>query len=686
MHPCVTLNIIKGFGGKETNKILKVMGMEMRRNKVKIAISVGVLLFLTGCTAGASTEQASGAREERQSQENLQTGSESQIEAEPSIESDAQPGREGQQDKESPEPVTNEESTPAAIPDIADDEFYVQGLQNLHQGNNIVYADGYYYFRSQTQNYSLCRTKGTGMPVEVVADQIPGSICVRGDWVYFVNVSDSRTLYRVGTDGSGLEKLSDFPMQELIVLKDKIYFRSVYDREYDPFYQLTEESAEDDRYLYSMNLDGSDCELLLSRVCIEFVTDGEWLYYLLYEEGKGYVLYKNSPDGQQEEQVLQKEDGIWDVLPYRGEFYWVEGEQDQLVRLSTQKEEEILAADVRRFAIARGQAYVMNEEEIRKIELPTGKESLVAKRPVILGNDGQGREDTYPWYAGSYNRGIFVVNGQVFAKYYESGEKGVLWHILDGEKFVVFEDMEPLAPEKLVLDSSILYDFNFYFPGRTDEHVEQYLDVDNEIQYEESFGTREDGNTYGHFDVTLPRFNANLASCELLNQQMDKLFKLTMEDKDSFFQEMSELEQDQCLMWYRTHGYDHLYIGEDYISMHYSIKGYEGGIRDWKTSLPLIFDRETGLMLYMDDLFTVEESVYKKRLTGAIYKYCEMMGMDYWKEAFDNNVLLKNLKDLRCYLTPDGMVLCYERYEIWAGAAGSPTFEIPYEWFADIFK
>ena len=152
MHPCVTLNITKGFRGKETNKILKVMGMEMRRNKVKIAISVGVLLFLTGCTAGASTEQASGAREERQSQENLQTGSESQIEAEPSIESDAQPDREGQQNKESPEPVTNEESTPAAIPDIADDEFYVQGLQNLHQGNNIVYADGYYYFRSQTQN------------------------------------------------------------------------------------------------------------------------------------------------------------------------------------------------------------------------------------------------------------------------------------------------------------------------------------------------------------------------------------------------------------------------------------------------------------------------------------------------------------------------------------------------------
>ena len=57
------------------------------------------------------------------------------------------------------------------------------------------------------------------------------------------------SIYRVGTDGSRLQKLSDFPMQELIVLEDKVYFRSVYDREYDPFYQLTEEAAEDDKYL-----------------------------------------------------------------------------------------------------------------------------------------------------------------------------------------------------------------------------------------------------------------------------------------------------------------------------------------------------------------------------------------------------------------------------------------------------
>ncbi|MDE7252792.1 MAG: DUF5050 domain-containing protein [Acetatifactor sp.] len=653
---------------------------------VKRCMRVGILLFMTGCIWGVSTEPESNPQEEWQVEDELRIEADIQIDADTQIEeyfqieADSQSGQE-----ESPVQIVKEGNIPTVRFYSEDDDFYVQCIQNLHQGNNITYADGYYYFRSQTENYSLCRTKGAGMPVEVVADQIPGSIYVREDQVYFINVSDSRTLYCVGTDGSGLKKISDFPMQELIVLEDRIYFRSVYDREYDPFYQLTEEPAEDDRYLYSMNLDGSGCELLIPKVCEEFVTDGERLYYLVFEAG--WVLYKNSLDGKEEEKILHKENRIWDILPYQGDLCWVDVEQEQLVRLNEQGGEEILASDVWRFTIARGQAYVMNAEEIRRVDLTTGEERLLAEREKALENGGRNREDTWSWHVGSDNRGIFLVNGQVFAKYYESENKGVLWHILDGEAFVVFEDMEPLTAEELVLDTSLLSELIFYYPGRTDENTKQYLDMDGELHYEESFGTRKDGSTYGNFRITLPKFNSELASYEQLNQQMEILLELALEDKESFFQKINdEQDQDYCASWYREHEYSNLYIGEKYISMHYSRGGYEGGMRVWKNSIPLIFDRETGRMLHMDDLFTVEESVYMKRLTGAIYKYCEMMGWDDWNEAFDNNVLVKNFGNLRSYLTPDGIVLCYERYEIMAGASGSPTFEIPYEWFEDIFE
>lgn len=640
----------------------------MRADSVKRCIGLGILLLMTGCGVGESTEP------ELNPQEKLQTEAETQTESEPHIESESQP----------------ESAAQSTESYIEDDEFYVQCLQNLHQGNSITYADGYYYFRSQTKDYSLCRTQGAGMPVEVVADQIPGSIYVREDRVYFINVSDSRTLYRVGTDGSELTKLSDFPMQELIVWEDKIYFRSVYDREYDPFYQLTEDAAEGDRYLYSMNLDGSGCELLVPKVCMTYMTDGKWLYYQVYEEGEGYVLYKSGLDGEEEEAILHKERWIYNILPYQGDLYWIEyvGDlyQRQLVRLDAQGEETVLASDVWYFTIARGQAYVMCAE-LRTIELTTGEESLFAERGQATGSDDQNIKDTYSWGAGSYNSGTFLVNGQVFARYFESEDKGVLWHVWDGESFVVFEDMEPLTPEELVLDTSWLNgEFLYYYPGRTDENAEQYLD--GEYCCEESFGTREDGAAYGNFSITLPKFNSKLPSYEQLNRQMEELVDLALEDKESFFRELSELDRDQYIptTWQRHHGYRNLYVGGKYISMYYYRGGYEGGMRDWNESLPLIFDRETGLMLHLDDLFTVDEIFYKKRLTSAIYKYCEMKGWDDWNEPFDNNVLVKNFNDLRCYLTPDGIVICYERYEIAAGVAGSPTFEIPYERFEDIFK
>ncbi len=570
---------------------------------------------------------------------------------------------------------------------VKDDAFYVQFLQNLHQGNSMAYADGYYYFRSQAQDYSLCRSKGAGMPVEVVADQTPGSIYVEGEQIYFLNVSDGRTLYRVGTDGSGLEKLSGISMQELVVVEGKVYFRSVYDQEYDPFYQLTQEEAEGDRYLYSMGLDGSGCTLLAPETCMEFVSDGEWLYYLTKQEGEGVALNRCGLDGEDKEKIAVSQTGIWNILPYRGSVYGMDyGQDKRLVRLWPDGTEETLAYDVLGYTISEGCAYLMSEEEIRRVDLESGEEGLaVKKRP-----EENGRKDTYPWYAGSYNRGIFLVNGQWLARYFESPEKGVLWHIWDNKKreFIVFEDMETIPEQELVWDTSLSKECNYFYPGWEGESPEEYLDADKELHYEESYGVWEDGTDYGNFSITLPKFGPGLSCYEELNRKMDGLMELAMEDKESLFREIEEAqkEQEYCYNWWLRHEYSHLYVGEKHISILYYRNGYSGGIREWMEPMPMIFDRETGELLLMDDLFTVERKYYMKRLTGAIYKYCERMGYDWWNEPFDNNVLAKNLGELGCYLTPDGLALCYERYAIQMGASGSPAFGVPYERFADIFR
>lgn len=581
-----------------------------------------------------------------------------------------------------------------------DANLYAQCLRNLHQGNNIVYADGYYYFRSQAQNYSLCRSKGAGMPVEVIADQVPGAIYVTDDQIYFINVSDNRTLYLVGTDGSGLRQLSDFPMQELVVVGDRIYFRSVYDREHDPFYLMLEDDAEDDRYLYSMKMDGSDRRLLIPQLCLDFTTDGNRLYYVVYDTvhdaTQNYVLYGNNLDGTHEEKLFQCENRIWDLLFWQEHIYWMDSEKEQLMRLKNVRgEKETLASDAWRFSISDdGRAYVINAEEIREINLATGADRLLIKKEDVFRNNDQETEDRIPWHYGGDNKGLFLVNGLLFVKYFESKEKGILWHVWDEQKnaFTLFEDMEPLAAETLVSDTSISLQHGellFYYPGREDDETKKYLDAENEFCYESSYEIGENGRSYGNFRIALPRFNSGLASYARLNQQMEGLTELALEDRDAFFQKISQQSKREdpgwACNWHLYHGYEHCYISEKYVSLYYYRRSYEGGMREWMEPLPLIFDRETGKLLQMDDLFTVERKFYMKRLTGAIYKYSEMNGYD-WSEPFDNNILTKMLGNRRCYLTPDGIVFCYERYEIAAGASGSPTFEIPYEWFEDIFR
>lgn len=570
-----------------------------------------------------------------------------------------------------------------------DNELYIQCFQNHHMGNSMVYRDGYYYFRSQALNYSLCRTEGAGMPVEEIADQVPGAIYVKDDQVYFLNVSDSGKLYRVNTDGSGLEKISDFSMQELIVIDDTVYFRSVYERESDPFYQLLEDDAEYDNYLCAMKLDGSDLRVLVPKLCLDLTADSGYLYYWISGD-ENFELYRNNLEGTKEEKIYESETNAGYTLSYGKELYWVDVWENQLIKLDREGKEEILATDVYSFTISSGKIYVFNSKEIRILDLETKKEQAVISRGLKTAEAETDFDGFYnDWSNGYWNKGIFVVNGQVLARYFENGNKGVLWHIWDEEqgKFMLFEDMEPMEPEELVLDTSNLYERNFYFPGRTDEEGENSLD--GELQRQEFYGIEEDGEEYGRFTCHLPRFRSSIPGSKRINKQMEKLLEMALEDRDLFFEEVQEEKEaypEYIVPWWREHGYDHLYVGDQYVSFHYYRTGYDGGIRDWMDSIPLIFDKKTGDMVHLEDLFTVDESRCKKRLTAAVYKYCEMTRDEPWNQGFDKNVLVNNMNDLSCYLTPDGLVLCYDRYAVAAGCYGNPTFEIPYSWMKDYLR
>lgn len=568
-----------------------------------------------------------------------------------------------------------------------DDSFYLKCIQNLNQGNSMVYDNGYYYFRSQTEDYSLCRSIGPNKPVEILADQIPGSIYVEGDQVYFVNISDGQNLYVVGTDGKGLTKLGDFPVQYPVFADGRIYFLSVYEREADPFYQLLEPTAYNDRFLYSMNLDGSERKLVVSKTCFSFTCDGQNLYYQNRvmdqrqdQQENQYILYRNNLDGTDEQEILVENSVLLELLPYQSNLYWRAWDEEQhsfsIVQLTSQGEQKILAGDVSQFSISEGSLFLAGQFGIQKKDLATGEECLLVKSRQ----------------AGAANQGMFLANGRVLARYYESEETGVLWHVLDEGTgvFEIFEDMDPLKKEEsFVLDSSLSPDSSellFYLPGQIDKEAERYLD--GELNYKNAYKTDRDGNPYGIFSVRLPHFGSNIQHSETINHTMEVLMNRAMDIQDDFFESIEQaLEYDPEYgghNWNISYNYDHLYVGGNVISLYLYLNGYNGGVRSWQQDLPLTFNRTTGQAISMDQLFNVDRTVYLKRLTSSIYKYCEKNHINDWNESFDNNVLVKNLNPDSFYLTPDGIVLCYDRYAIMSGAAGNPKFEIPYSRFEDI--
>ncbi len=285
------------------------------------------------------------------------------------------------------------------------------------------------------------------------------------------------------------------------------------------------------------------------------------------------------------------------------------------------------------------------------------------------------------------NEEIFLVNNLLFCKCWESEEKGILWHIWEEElgEFVIFEDIVPLKQTDLVRGNSFETEMLFDKPGKANDI--QYLD--GELSLRESYRENEDETGSAVFSFQMPLFGSEIQGREQINRVMQGVEQLALKDREDFFQEVQEVKEagyEDCGNWFKTYGYSNLYVGEQYISFYCYIRTYDGGIRPWEEAIPLTFNRETGEYLTMDELFTVNRNAYMKRLSSAVYKYAELSGEEYfWNEGFDQNVLVKEFKPYCFYLTLDGIVLCYGRYEVAPGAAGDPAFEIPYTWFEDIF-
>ena len=114
--------------------------------------------------------------------------------------------------KSDPETITSPEEEVVESIDPEEDtrckEEYIRGNSVGNIGNNGFAAlqGEWIYYKNSDDDYKLYKIKTDGSKRQKVSDDTFGCINVVGDWIYYSNWSEGYEIYKVKTDGSERQK------------------------------------------------------------------------------------------------------------------------------------------------------------------------------------------------------------------------------------------------------------------------------------------------------------------------------------------------------------------------------------------------------------------------------------------------------------------------------------------------
>jgi hypothetical protein len=138
------------------------------------------------------------------------------------------------------------------------------------------------YYRT---NGEFCEMKIDGTE-KVILDWIESwNFVVSDGWIYYNNLKDFRTLYKIKTDGTMKQKLNDHDSENMNVSGDWVYYNRV----------------DEDNHLYRIRLDGTQNEKLNEDDTFGHCIAGDWIYYLIKTED--FSMYRIRINGTMREKV-----------------------------------------------------------------------------------------------------------------------------------------------------------------------------------------------------------------------------------------------------------------------------------------------------------------------------------------------------------------------------------------------
>jgi len=141
---------------------------------------------------------------------------------------------------------------------------------------------------------------------------------LKGDWLYYCNVGDGWKIYRVRTDGSNNQKISDEKSKNIKVAEEWVYYCN----------------EDDSSRLYKIRMDGTARQMLPAEITNNFCIADGWVYYI--NDSK---LYRIPTSGNDRQQIADPCTGIIDIV---GEWiYYINNRttsrtsSDDIYRIST---------------------------------------------------------------------------------------------------------------------------------------------------------------------------------------------------------------------------------------------------------------------------------------------------------------------------------------------------------------
>ena len=172
---------------------------------------------------------------------------------------------------------------------------------NVINGGMTVEVDGTVYY----SNYGIYVKPASGDAYELTDVRAQG-LTAWDDWLYFSNMSDSNRCYRIKMDGTGLEQLTDFSVEYLNVVGDKLYFACV---------KEIEKCG-----IYVMDMDGENLTQLGDQYVSALVAACGRLYYL--DKDRDNALYSIKYTGSGTKRITSDFTYCPVIDPENGKIYY----------------------------------------------------------------------------------------------------------------------------------------------------------------------------------------------------------------------------------------------------------------------------------------------------------------------------------------------------------------------------